>query len=243
MGVALFTRGANRLELTEAGEALRACLGPMEAASREVAAVMMRFSPASDRPIRITATTTLAMFLSEHMARLQGLVAAREVVLMPGRRRLDLLRGEADIALRMNRVEPEPGLLARKLGTISFALYGRDGAETRPIIMPSGHSTMSRHRAMAREELARRPQGPLIDELPLRYQAIRAGTGIGALPCWLGDADPLLVRVSRRPDQFIHEEVFLVRAERARRDGAVETVTRELAAILRQNRARLHIRP
>lgn len=243
IGFALFERAPNRLMLTEAGQALAVALQPMLAAAREINGVSARFAPDQDRPIRITATTTLAMFLSENFARLREAAPARDVVLVPTRQRYDLLRGEAEIALRMNTVEPDAGLLARKAAVVSFAFYGLRGAEALPIIMPSAHKTMSKHRALAMRELVRRAQGPQIDELHLRYQAIRAGAGIGALPCWLGDANPQLVRISERPEQFIHEDVYLVRTERSRADPAIDAVARALVSILRQNRNRLHRHP
>lgn len=243
IGFPLFERAPNRLVLTEAGEALAAALMPMLDTARGLTSVSERFRPDEARPIRITATTTLALFLSEHVATLRAAAPERDVVLVPTRQRFDLLRGEAEIALRMNSVEPEAGLLARKAATVSFAFYGLRGARNLPMIMPSGDSTMSKHRALANRELAHRPQGPQIDELHLRYQAIRAGAGIGALPCWLGHGDAALECLSLRADQFIHEDMFLVRTERSRGDRAIDAVARELAAILRRNRARLKVTP
>jgi DNA-binding transcriptional LysR family regulator len=243
IGFPLFERAPNRLVPTEAGEALAAALMPMLGAARSLASLSERFTPDVARPIRITATTTLALFLSEHVATLRAAAPERDVVLVPTRQRFDLLRGEAEIALRMNSVEPEAGLLARKAATVSFAFYGLRGAGNLPMIMPSGDSTMSKHRALANRELAHRAQGPQIDELHLRYQAIRAGAGIGALPCWLGHGDAGLECLSLRADQFIHEDVFLVRTERSRADRAIDAVARELAAILRRNRARLKVTP
>lgn len=243
IGLALFERAPNRLVPTEAGEALAAALMPMLGAARGLAGFSERFAPDRTRPIRITATTTLALFLSEHVAALRAAAPERDVVLVPTRQRYDLLRGEAEIALRMNSVEPDAGLLARKAATVSFAFYGLRGARDLPMIMPSGDSTMSKQRALADRELAHRPQGPQIDELHLRYQAIRAGAGVGALPCWLGTSDPTLECLSLRPDQFIHEAVYLVRTERSRADRAIDAVARALAAILHRNRTRLQLAP
>lgn len=240
-GLMLFERRSNGIRLTDAGHALAAALGPMIDASRGVAEVIGRYAPPTDYPIRMTATTTLALFLSEHVSRLRAAAATRDVVIIPTRLRANLLRGEADLALRMNSVEPENGLLVRKLAVVSFGFYALRGASDLPVILPSGDAKMSRHRALAAQEAMHRRQGPQIDELHLRLQAIRAGAGIGALPCWLGEADPTLERISQRADQFIHEEVYLVRTERSRQDPAVEAVARQLAAIFRKNRMRLGV--
>lgn len=242
-GLTLLLRSPNRTDLTEAGEALLQAIRPMGESASRLPGLLRQHRALEKAPIRITATTSLALFLSEQVTQLRAAAPAREIVLMPTRQRIDLRHGEAEIALRMNAVDPEAGLLARRVATLSFALYGLRGAGPLPVIMPSGHGTMSRQRALAQRALAGRNQGPLIDELHLRYQAVRAGAGIGSLPCWLGDADAQLERLVDLPEPFIHEEVYLVRTERTRRDGDIEAVVRALVQLLRRNRTRLDARP
>ncbi|MCZ8375349.1 MAG: LysR family transcriptional regulator [Beijerinckiaceae bacterium] len=241
-GLTLLLRSANRTDLTEAGEALLQAIGPMGEAASRLPGLLRQHRALEKAPIRITATTSLALFLSENVTQLRAAAPAREIVLMPTRQRIDLRHGEAEIALRMNAVAPEPGLLARKVATLSFALYGLRGAGSLPVIMPSGHGTMSRQLALAQRALVGRSQGPLIDELHLRYQAVRAGVGIGSLPCWLGDADPQLEQYCALPQPFLHEDVYLVRTERTRSDGDIEAVIRALTKVFRANRRRLDAR-
>jgi DNA-binding transcriptional LysR family regulator len=241
-GLVLLLRGANRTDLTEAGEALLAAIRPMGDAATRLEAVIRQQKARDKAPIRITMTTSLALFLSGNVMQLRAAAPAREIVLMPTRERMDLRQGEAEIALRMNAVAPEAGLLARKVATLYFALYGLRGAGPLPVIMPSGHGTMSRQKALAERALAGRSQGPLIDELHLRYQAIRSGAGIGSLPCWLGDADTQLERCLGLPEPFIHEDVYLVRTERSRQDAGIEAIVRALALLFRNSRKRLDAR-
>lgn len=241
-GLTLLLRRANRTDLTEAGEVLLQAIRPMGEAAGRLPALLRQHRALEKATIRITATTSLALFLSEQLADLRRAAPAREIMLMPTRERIDLRQGEADIALRMNAVAPEPGLLARKVATVSFALYGLAHGGPLPVIMPTGHGTMSRQLALAQRALAGRSQGPLIDELHLRYQAVRAGAGIGSLPCWLGDADPQLERISALPQPFIHEDVYLVRTERSRGNPEIEAIIRALARVFRENRRRLDAR-
>lgn len=45
---------------------------------------------------------------------------------LPGVRPLDLMAGEADVALRLTWAEPHPDLIRRKISTAQFAFYGSD---------------------------------------------------------------------------------------------------------------------
>ncbi len=238
-GLVLMERSANTVAITEAGRALLRALLPMGQASGEIAQVLKSFAPRDDQPIRLTATTSVALFLSEAMAELHRAAAPRQLVLVPTRQSLDPHRGETDLALRMRHVPSEPGLLSRRVGLISFAIYGRAGASDLPLIMPSTHNTMSEHLKLARAQIPPRRAGPQIDELHLRLQAVRAGVGAGILPCWMGDAEPGLECLSRDEAQFIREEIFLVRSERSRGDPVIEAVARALADLLRKSRLRL----
>ncbi len=241
-GLVLMERSANHVSITEAGQALLRVLSPMGLASGEIAQVLKTFTPRDDQPIRLTATTSVALFLSEAMAELHRAAAPRQLVLVPTRQSLDPYRGETDLALRMRRVSSDSRLLSRRVGLISFAIYGRAGDSDLPMILPSGHHNMSAHRKVALAQIPPRRQGPQIDELHLRLQAVRAGVGAGILPCWMGDAEPGLERLSRESSQFIHEEIFLVRSERSRGDRVIEAVARALTALLRRTRARLDLR-
>jgi|GEM_PF-648244 len=238
-GLVLMERSANHVAITEAGHALLRVLLPMGQASGEIAHVLQALSPREDEPIRLTATTSVALFLSEAMAELHRAAAPRQLVLVPTRQSLDPHRGETDLALRMRRVSSETGLLSRRVALISFAIYGRAGATDLPMILPSGHHNMSAHRRVALAQIPPRRQGPQIDELHLRLQAVRAGVGAGILPCWMGDAEPGLECLSRETAQFIHEEIFLVRSERSRGDRAIEAVAKALVTLLRRSGNRL----
>ncbi|MBN8533324.1 MAG: LysR family transcriptional regulator [Rhizobiales bacterium] len=237
--VMLFLRGPNNLTFTPAAKALAEVLEPMGEASRAVKGIITTLAARDGHPVRLTSTNSIAIFLSERIGLLRQAAAPRDVVLLPTRNFIDVMRGGAELALRMRQVDPEPGLLVRKVAVVSATIYGRAGLDDLPMIIPPVSRMFSGYRELALRELAHRKQGPQIDELHLRLQAIRAGVGAGILPCWIGDADPQLVRLSGQVDPFVHEDMFLIRSERSRGDAAVEAVAQALIGLFRKNRDRL----
>jgi DNA-binding transcriptional LysR family regulator len=232
----LFRRGPNSAVLMPAGEALLRAVAPMAEAAREVESVARLFGDHTTRPVKLTTTTSIAMFLSRHLPELHAAVAPRELVVMPTRRRLDLTVGEADIALRMRDVPRDHGLLARKLATIGFAFYGVSLDPRLPVLMPGNRAPTSHQHALAVRACADRQQGPEIDEMHLRYLAVRSGVGIGSLPCWLGDTDPELCRIHNDAGMMVRDPLYLVRHESSRDNPAVDALCHVLAQLIQRHR-------
>lgn len=239
LGVALLERGVNAVRPTAAGLAVLKAIAPMAAAAREAADAARVFRRAPVAPVRVTATTSLSLFLSGHLPELRAASAPRDILLMPSRRLFDLPAGEADIALRMRVAPQDSRLLVRKLGVVVFAIYARRGAEDAPLLMPPDLGPASRQFALARRALAHRPAGPEIDEIHLRIQAVASGFGAGSLPCFVGDADPDLVRLHHGPDYEVRDDLFLVRTPQTRDDPAIEATAKALARLFRRHRALL----
>lgn len=239
LGVALFRRGPNRLDLTEAGRAVLEAAAPMTGAAEAVPRVAAACRPDPQAPVRITATASVTMFLSAHAVELSRAAAPVEVAFLPTRRRLDLGAGEADIALRMRRLPaagtPEAGgLVARRIGRIAFAMYERAGDAAQAVIAPSEDPTLSRQAAFVAQIANGRPVAARIGDMPIRYQAARGGLGAAFLPCWLGDGDPALARLCAPPEELA-EDVYLLMHERARARPAVARTARALAALFRRH--------
>ena len=128
LGKDVFERLPNRLALTAFGQELLVRARAM----REVANSVARFVAAQTSPsraaVRITATSSVALFLSGHAAALVEACGRVEPSLAGSRDRLSLARREADIALRMRRLPEEGDLVARKIGRLAFALYAAPGS-------------------------------------------------------------------------------------------------------------------
>lgn len=238
LGLSLFQRGPNNLELTEAGQAILEAAGPMGEAAAVVSRTAAAYRPDPDAPVRVTATASVTLFLSLYAAELHEAAAPVEIAYIPTRRRLDLASGEADIGLRMRSLpEGTDDLVARKIGQIAFAIYARTDNPT-SVIAPPEDPTLSRQAAYVAEFAQGRTIAARIGDMPIRYQAAKAGLGAAFLPCWLGDSDPDLVQVTK-PEGDLIEDVFLVMHRRSRNRPNVTRVANALAALFKRNQKAL----
>ena len=208
LGEALFTRSAHGLDPTDAAEALR----PHAAAIAAEAAALLR--TASGRrgvvagTVRITASEVIGVeVLPPILAALRrdhpGLVLELALTSTVA----DLLRREADIAVRM--VEPkQEALLVRRIGEVRLGLHARPDYLDRCGVPDSLEAL--RHHALigfdretaAISAMRRRVRGMDRAIFALRADsdlaqlaAIRAGFGIGVCQVALAARDPALRRV------------------------------------------------
>lgn len=239
LGVSLFRRGPNRLIATSTGEALAT-----EAA--RVADAMARFSsrarserPGADAPVRVTATTSISMWLTRNATALSAAAGGVEIVILSTRDRLDLARGEADIAVRMQRVPEGAGYYGQRVGRLVQALYAREGVDpaTAPIISVN-RETSSRIEAHMLAFAAGRPIAARVGDSAARYESVRSAGAVSMVPCFMGDADPALRRLAPPPDETA-DAIFLVTHEVSRHRPAVVAVLAALRALFRKERDRL----
>ncbi|MET0426989.1 MAG: LysR family transcriptional regulator [Microvirga sp.] len=235
LGVELFRRGPNSLELTEAGKAVMESARPMARAAQAAAQVARAFRPEADAPVRLTTTTSVSLFLALHAGTLARAAHPAEIAYLTTRRHLDLAGGEADLALRVYQLAGAEDLIARRIGAIAFAAYSTT-PDPQAFIGPSEDPSLSRQAAFIERIAAGRPIVAHIGDTPIRHQAVRSGLGAAFLPCWLGDSDPGLVRITE-PEGDLVEDVFLVMHERARRRPGIRRLADAVAALFKRERA------
>src|SRR4051812_18776709 len=170
LGVALFQRTPNRIELTEAGRAVLEAASPMAEAAGAVPKIAAAYRPDPTAPVRITATMSATLFLSHHAVDLALATQPIEIAYLPTRRRLDLSIGEADIALRMRKLPDEEDLVGRKLGRMAFAIYART-SEPSAIIVPPKAPNLPRQPPYIARFAGGRIVPARIGDLPIRHQA------------------------------------------------------------------------
>jgi DNA-binding transcriptional LysR family regulator len=133
----------------------------------------------------------------------------------------DLLRRDADIAVRMVR-PTQQALVARRIGTVEIGLFAhRDYVET--FGLPRTQEELSGHRLIGFDrdphavrtaggsaaQLRRERFGFRTDSAAAQIAALRAGVGIGAYHVQLARRDPSLVRVLEQ-GFTIRREMWLV---------------------------------
>jgi len=199
----LFERQGGSYVTTAAGEDL---LRTAERVEAEVEALERRLSGQDLRltgSLRLTAPDDLAeVVVMPLLARFRDSYPDITVELAVDNRMLNLTRREADIALRPTRRPPET-LAGRRVGALASAVYCAAGDETASPEDPA-------QRWIAWEEGAGPPaysrwQADKVDRHVIGYRsnsmlnqasAVRAGLGLAVLPCFLGDSDRRLKRLS-----------------------------------------------
>lgn len=235
----LFRREANRLTLTPTGSELFAHASEVEAAARRFASHATGARALADAPVRITATTSISLFLTMHATAISAEAGGVEIDIISTRDRLDLARGQADIALRMRKVPEEPGYFGQKVGRLMQALYVRRDVDpaTAPIISVS-RETSSRIDDHIMAYAAGRPIAARVGDSAARYESIRSAGALSMAPCFMADADPRLVRL-QPPPLATSDEIFLVSHAVSRQRPAVMAVLAAIRNVFRAHRAML----
>ncbi|WP_457447692.1 LysR family transcriptional regulator [Roseateles sp. P5_E4] len=249
LGQPLFTRSPTGLLATEAALALRGHAEQMEAA----AAALQRAATARGSEVRGTVRVTASEIIGAEV--LAGVFAAlREahpglvLELALSNQLQDLLRREADIAVRMT--PPEQGqLIARRIGSIELGLHARTDyldRHGRPATLAElqGHTLIGfdtvtpfiragskRLSGISRDSFALRSDSDLA-----QLALVRAGAGIGMCQVALARRAPVLERVLA--DQFawpletwvaMHEDLRQNTPCRVVFEALVDGLTRHIA--------------
>ncbi len=206
--VRLFDRSTRGYQLTAAGQRAASTAERVEtellALDRDISGRDQQLSGV----VRVTASETFSyavlpgLFATFHAA--HPLI---RIVLTIDNRVMDLSRREADVALRVRR-PLDTDLFGRKLTGIAWAFYGpRDGAVS---LRRDGRAfNFARHTVIGWDEPARMvaadwlganvpPEriGLRANSLVHQLRAVAAGLGIALLPCYLGDGEPGVRRIS-----------------------------------------------
>jgi DNA-binding transcriptional LysR family regulator len=238
-GAPLFDRLPEGVRLNAAGEQL---LDAAEDAERAMLAVERRraaASPALSGTVRVATGECAGGFLARCLS------GSTRAALPPGitlelvdelRQRANLVRRQADMALRHE--PPESGdYYVAKLGTFAVAVYRCRGAEAAAWV---GYTEEQAHWPTARwvqrqiEETGM-PMSCRASSMLMRVEAIRAGTGRGELPCYVGDGHPLLERLTP-PIPELDAEYWIIVHRDLRRSAVVRAAIDWMKAVFAEQR-------
>ena len=211
----LVDRRARAYELTADGRRVVAIAERMDDDAFALGRAARSLQKGLDGEIAVSAPPALAA--SRIAPRLDRLRAAHPGItlrLIGEKRAASLSRREADLAVRLSR-PTESGLITRKLGSLAFALYATNAYLS---ALPSaGYCFIAGDRdfdELPQQRWLKAVAGtrPIVlqanDQLS-QLAAVRAGVGIAALPIYLADSDPALVRVTAKP-ATISRDIWLV---------------------------------
>jgi DNA-binding transcriptional LysR family regulator len=203
-GPVLFDRLPDGLRLNAAGEALVAAAERLEAAALALERRRVAGSPMLSGTVRVSVGEWAAGFLARHLARFgePDLPPGITVELVESPETANLARRDADLALR-HGIPDSGNLYVSKVGVIACALYRRRDGEVPGLQRGARWVTYTEEQAhylSARwlDQQIRAWGGKVVlraSNLLMRHEAVRAGVGIGLLPCHVANRDPLLDRV------------------------------------------------
>ena len=213
LGVTLFERGHRQLQLTSAGVELLQHARSMAEQANRMALAASGQSQAIEGRVCITATELLATYhLPKILARLREQAPGIQVDVVASDQLRDLLRREADIAIR--HAEPQqPEVIARRLGNLKGRIYAAHSVIAAQG-MPQSFDDLAGQlfigvddSAAMLEYLARLGLSLKAEQFRIQtgsgncmLQLIREGLGFGFLPHDIGELFDDLVAVL--PQQF-----------------------------------------
>ena len=208
LGVVLFERGGRGLKPLAMAFKLAESARAMEAGAHQLQRSVSGADDAVRGTVRITASQPVAcVLLPPLLAKMQRVLPGVQIELVSSNEVSNLLRREADIAIRM--VPPDQaGLVAKRIGKITIGVYAhrdylqRAGTPQAPADLMQ-HALLGNDKnediirgfgalgyPMAREQFTFRT-----DDLMAYWQSVRSGVGIGFVADYLARTDPGVVRL------------------------------------------------
>lgn len=245
MGAQLFDKLPGGYVLTAAGDEMTRVAQRVE---EEMAAANRLLSGQDAQlrgTVRVTTIDIVALHvLPRHLAAFHDRYPDLRVDLMTAEASLSLTRREADVAIRSTNRPPD-NLVGRAVSDLAFAVYGAADYLARA----GGGADLAAHRWVDLDEsfahtaigLWLRHTHPTarvvqrVNSVALAVEAVRAGAGLGLLPCGLAGRDPSLHRLSP-PVPGVGSALWLLTHEDLRHMGRVRAFLDFMAAAFAEER-------
>jgi DNA-binding transcriptional LysR family regulator len=220
LGAKLFTHSPERFVLTRAGSDIVSLAEELE---KTIGAIERRVAGDDARvegTVRLTTSETFSAFFMKRIADLRARHPKLVVDVLTANRSVDLSRSEADVAVRAAPVD-DPNLIAKRLAVCGWSMYaneayiGQRGSPASPEQL-DGHDVLGFDDTLrlspGAQWLAAHAQGAHHvlrgNSIVSVMNAALVGMGIAMLPCFLGDQERNLRRLT--PRVLGTREVWLV---------------------------------
>jgi DNA-binding transcriptional LysR family regulator len=252
VGAALFERKQSGYHATPLGERIAAVAARIEDEVNALESAIGAEQRNASGSVRLTTSEALASHVvAPLLSHFRKAHAGILIELLVDDRRLDLARGDADIALRTGSRPDGAGIVARRLPDVAWSVYcsrsyaGEHGAPA-SVDALDGHPVLDIDGALAGRPaplfLARAAPNSTIsarsNSLANLVSALKAGLGIAMLPCLIGDAEPGLVRCLP-PIKEVESEMWLIVREDVKSAPHVRAFADFLAAEIQNMRGLL----
>jgi DNA-binding transcriptional LysR family regulator len=199
LGARLLERKTGRYELTQAGENVKEASSRIEQEVLGVDGALLGKDTQQVGPLKVAALNNMAssvlmpMFASFSKERPQI-----ELHIIVSNIDVSLSQREADVAIRLTNT-PTDTLIGKRIATVASCIYGshsyleelrEQGGEPRWM----GVNCCGFHKTWTKQLATNQSHNFYSDDTLLTHAALREGMGVSILPCFMGDADPLLER-------------------------------------------------
>ena len=229
LDLTLFDRQNRGHTLTEHGKALLVSAQQVANSIADVQSAAERLRRVMSGVVRVTAPEAIAnAFIIPIAAEFQQLHPEVRVEQVAADARLDIVHGEADVAFRASSHPDDPRLVARRLPDVAWSVYcSKNYAKAHGY--PSDIGKLAQHPIIEIEGAMRALPGyqwfishadtartvSRSNTVPNMNAVLRSGLGVGMLPCFVGDAEPDLIRCFDPPPELCGE-CWLLTSQEAR---------------------------
>ncbi|MDB5612268.1 MAG: LysR family transcriptional regulator [Bradyrhizobium sp.] len=238
LALRLVDRLPRRSTLTPEGVAVAALVAGMAETVQAIERRARGLTVSASATVRISASPAVAArLIAPHVVDFHRAHPGITLVLSGAAQNVALDRGEAELAVRMTRPQ-EPDLVVQRIGVMRFALYATADHAALP---PENWTFIGYDPALdhvtqqlwLRTLLAGRPIVFQASDLFGQQEAARAGLGAVVLPCFMGDDDASLVRLTVSPAPPTRD-LWLTTYPDLKRSPAIRTVMTFLANVVGQ---------
>ena len=243
VGATLVIRGGRDFAITADGRSVLAAAHEMaDATSRATNAIRAGKQDVAGL-VRLSCIAAFTPALSGLLPLVKERYPALDLAVLVSNRLVDLMRGEADIGLRLFRTV-EPDLVIKQASDCGWGVYAaRRYAATRGL--PASVDELSAHQLILYDEKSNHLPGPAwldrqargvgnqirVDSSTTATQLIASAAGIGVTTCLQGDSDPSLIRVFPEPVAF--QPCYIVYHESVRGSARIRAMADLLAELLK----------
>jgi DNA-binding transcriptional LysR family regulator len=252
LGALVFERKQSGLRLTPLGQQIANAAARVEGEILAVESAIQAEQRVLSGSVRFTCSEAMANALivpslREFHSKYPNIL----VDLITEDRRFDLARGEADVALRAGARPEGAGIVARRLPDTAWSVYcshsyAKEQGRPQTIQALDGHLVVGMEGRMATLPfplwLARMTPNSVVttrsNSLTNLVSALKAGLGIGMLPCFIGDAESGLERCLP-PVAELSSETWLIQRDDLKHMPHVRAFIDFISACFEKLRAQL----
>lgn len=227
-GLALFERDTRGFRPTESARSLIPHAEKIEVAASDFVAKATDLT--GTHPIRITAPGYFSEQATDILSEFVAMHPGVAFEFIPSLKVLNLSEGEADIAIRVSKSEPDETLICRKLSTARWALFGGKRYAEK-FGLPKSSDDLKGHRFVTFEHddvpaylhnwIAHRVSPDQIvmsfSEPELMQASIRAGHGLGLVNLRIASFDAALIRCFDNIEELSRSNMMLIAPDAYRR--------------------------